>query len=182
MAEPIAPAFASPVDTRKGATLRTVLMHAVICVSAGVALDAARVIHARYNLQSAADAAALAASHALGNGIRDDVEIRKLAESHFRANVGNERIFGSVGALSVVTDHDAGRVFVGADVFLPMTLTRFMGYGDVEILSLGPEQRQTLAPGIAPSSRPAVIRSQSAAALRLCGERPGGVPVSRESH
>ncbi|WP_439543575.1 pilus assembly protein TadG-related protein [Hyphomicrobium sp.] len=133
MADPLAPTVASTIDARKGVTLLSVLMHAVLCVSAGVGLDAARVIHARYNLQAAADAAALAASRALGDGTRNDVEIRQLAESHFRANVGDERLFGSVGTLSVLTDRDAGRVVVGTDAFLPMTLTRFVGYDDVEI-------------------------------------------------
>jgi Flp pilus assembly protein TadG len=133
MADPLAPMVAAPIDTRKGVTLLPLLMQVVLCVSAGVGLDAARVIHARYNLDAAANAAALAASRALGDGKRNDVEIRQLAESHFRANVGDERIFGSVGALSVLTDREAGRVVVGANVFFPMTLTRFVGYDDVEI-------------------------------------------------
>lgn len=133
MADPLAPMDAAPIDTRKGVTLLPLLLQAALCFSAGVALDAARVIHARYNLDAAANAAALAAGRALGDGERNDVEIRRIAESHFRANVGDERLFGSVGALSVVTDRDAGRVVVGADVFFPMTLTRFLGYDDVEI-------------------------------------------------
>ena len=133
MADPLPPMVAAPIDTRKGVTRLPLLMQVVLCVSAGVGLGAARVIHARYNLDAAANAAALAASRALGDGTRNDVEIRQLAESHFRANVGDERIFGSVGALSVLTDRETGRVVVGADVFFPMTLTRFVGYDDLEI-------------------------------------------------
>ena len=132
MTESLPPSAAAPI-ARKGASLFPLLVQAAVCICAGLALDAARVFHAHSNLQNAADAAARAAGQALGSGERDDGEIRRLAESHFRANVGDERLFGSVGALSVVADRDVGRVAIGADVYLPMTLTRFVGFDDVEI-------------------------------------------------
>lgn len=124
-------AFAS--DDRGGVTLIFALMTLVLVFAAGVGVDYARMLHARFNLSAAADAAALAAGRALGEGTRTDGEIKQLAEAYFRANLDGDTNFGAVGDLSVVIDREAGRVKVDAAVNMPMTLTRVAGFKDVEI-------------------------------------------------
>jgi Flp pilus assembly protein TadG len=123
--------FAS--DDRGSVTLIFALMALVLVFAAGVGVDYARMLHARFNLSAAADAAALAAGRALGEGTRTDGEIRQLAEAYFRANLDEGHDFGEIGDLTVAIDREAGRVKVDATAEVPMTLTRVAGFDDAEI-------------------------------------------------
>ncbi|WP_439543574.1 vWA domain-containing protein [Hyphomicrobium sp.] len=123
--------FAS--DDRGSVTFIFALLMLVVVLAAGAGIDYARMLHARFNLAAAADAAALAAGRALGEGTRTDSEIKQLAEAYFRANLAEGHDFGSIGDLSVAIDRETGRVTVDAAVNVPMTLTRVAGFRDVEI-------------------------------------------------
>lgn len=120
-------------DERGSVAILFTLMLVVLMVAAGVAVDYARLLHARMGLASAADAAALAAGRALGEGVRSDGEIRELAESFFRANLGSADTFGDLSAFSVAIDRDAATVQVDATATVPMTLTRMAGVESVDV-------------------------------------------------
>lgn len=125
--------FAFASDDRGSVTVIFALAIFVLTMAAGVGLDYARMLHARFNVSAAADAAALAAGRALGEGTRTDGEIKQLADTYFRANLAEHGDIGTVGDLAVDIDREAGRVKVDAAVNVPMTLTRIAGFEDVEI-------------------------------------------------
>lgn len=109
------------------------LMLVGLVLAGGVALDYGRLLHIRTGLVSAADAAALAAGRALGQGGRSDSEIRDLARSFFDANLGNADSFGDLSAFSVAVDRDAASVKVNVRARVPMTLTRIAGIDSVDL-------------------------------------------------
>lgn len=125
------PTFAS--DEQGSVTLIFALVLTVLVMAAGVGLDYARVLHARFAVAAAADAAALAAGRALGEGTRSNGEITELAEAFFRANLPDQRGFGDVDAIGVAIDRDAGKVKVDVSVRVPMTLTRIAGFENIDV-------------------------------------------------
>ena len=109
------------------------MMLVVLVFAAGIAVDYGRTLHARSTLISAADAAALAAGRALGEGTRTDGELKALAETYFKENIGDGMTFGDVTDFAVSIDRQSGKVRVDASANIPMTLTRVVGFDDVEI-------------------------------------------------
>ncbi len=133
MPKPFAPSRPFAADERGSVTIIFALVLTVLLVSAGVAVDYGRMLHARFNVSAAADAAALAAGRALGEGTRTDGEIQQVARAFFEANLPEGRGIGDVGDLSVAIDRDNGRVKVDVAVSVPMTLTRVAGFDTVDI-------------------------------------------------
>ncbi|MBL8844911.1 MAG: VWA domain-containing protein [Hyphomicrobium zavarzinii] len=109
------------------------MMLVVLVFAAGIAVDYGRTLHARSTLISAADAAALAAGRALGEGTRTDGELKALAETYFKENIGDGMTFGDVTDFAVSIDRQSGKVRVDASANIPMTLTRVAGFDTIEV-------------------------------------------------
>lgn len=118
-------------DERGSVAIIFTLVLVVLVFAVGVAVDFARVLHARSGLVSAADAAALATGRALGEGGRSDTELKALAEAYFQANLGDTETFAGLDTMSVAIDRDTGKVRVDVAATVPMTLTRIAGFDNI---------------------------------------------------
>lgn len=110
------------------------LMVIVLSFVAGMALDYSRVNHSNQKLGAAADAAALAAGRALQDGRYSDSDIQDLAMAYFRENIENSGgSFADISNVNVSINRSNATVTFQVDSNVPMTLTKVMGYQNVNL-------------------------------------------------
>ncbi|MGH1418962.1 MAG: VWA domain-containing protein [Hyphomicrobiaceae bacterium] len=105
----------------------------LLLISAGAAIDAARVFQTRTQLAQAIDSAALAAGRSLLDGRLSDDDVRKRAIDYLQANITHEtrsRLFGTLDTLNIAIDRATGRVSITANVIVPMTVMKIAGVNE----------------------------------------------------
>ncbi len=121
-------------DSKGSVAMVFALTSLIVFASVGLAIDFGRAVHARSQLQSAADAAALAA--ATKSNLGEDARI-ELATTVFQANVsGSNLVAGTAPVIEVVGSGDTQAIEVraGADV-----TTTFSGVAGVSSMPVSVE-------------------------------------------
>lgn len=120
-------------DCRGGVAVMFGLLLLGLSLVAGMAIDYARLVHAKTRLAQAADAAALAAGRALLDGRLTDRDVQEIAERYFKSNMDGGANFGTVTAPSITVARETGEVHINVAVDVPMTLSKIAGVSSVKV-------------------------------------------------
>jgi hypothetical protein len=108
-------------------------MSLALLLTAGAALDYARVSNMREGIEAAVKSASAAAASALRNPSLADQEVRAVALSQFEKGVVFARQVGTIATPSVSIDRDAETVTVGGKGTVSMTVSRLGGIDDIAV-------------------------------------------------
>ncbi|MDJ0615080.1 MAG: pilus assembly protein [Rhizobiaceae bacterium] len=120
-------------------TIAALMLFAII-VSSGIAIDYTRMVGKKSKMDSALDAAVLAAGVEMTKGVTDQGQIRQVFENFFYANVQNSGDIGSINnsniqVSSFSADPQTGRVSAEVTSSINATLMQVAGYSTLDITS-----------------------------------------------
>ena len=121
---------------------------------AGLAIDSGRAYGVKAKLNSAVDAAAIAAALALANGATDvlrEASAKQAAQDYYKANFPNNYLGATlqpIGAGDITAVHDTQNgwwtVVVKGTAKMPVTLMSILGFVDVTVAATGSTRRRDL--------------------------------------
>ena len=121
-------------DERGAVAILFGLMIMVCCMSAGLAIDYARILMARNTLLDAADAAGLATARAMVDGKLTTTEAQAIGQAYFAENAkGLSKTHTPVPVPTITADASAKTVTVTAQATVQMTLMAVAGFKTVNV-------------------------------------------------
>jgi len=124
------------IDSRGGVAMIAGLAIIPLFVGLGLAIDGGRGYSAKSKLQSAIDAAGLAAGRAIGVGdVNGDLDM------FFDSNYPADFLGGRIDSLDTFVDESAGTITISATATIPTAFMRVVGYDEMSVTARTVVQR-----------------------------------------